>query len=150
MASTALDRSLCYWKGQVSSHSETVQKLSWGHQEPPGGVSSPLNRKTLGIRLSTVIWEPPCLHSDEIRQGPGSPPLLRRTGCVGYISQEKPTSSLTCSLHMDLMIWCPLSPPIKEKGVWWGERDKRHTIIFWLVLTLGQAGQLMSNEFSKP
>ena len=48
---------------------------------------------------------------------------------------------------MDLM---PIVPPIKEKGVWWGERDKRHAIIFWLVLTLGQAGQLISTEFSKP
>ena len=48
---------------------------------------------------------------------------------------------------MDLM---PIVPPIKEKGMWWGERDKRHAIFFWLVLTLGQAGQLISNEFSKP
>lgn len=122
MALTALERSLCYWKGQVSSHSETVQKLSWGHQEPPGGVSSPLNRKTLGIRLSTVIWEPPCVYSDEIRQGPGSPPLLRRTGCVGYINQEKPTSSLTCSLPMDLM---PIVPSHKGEGsVVGGERQE--------------------------
>lgn len=44
MALTAIG-SLCYWKGQVWSHSETVQKLSWGHQEPPGGMSSPLSRK---------------------------------------------------------------------------------------------------------
>lgn len=29
-------------------------------------------------------------------------------------------------------------------------RDKRQAIFFWLVLTLGQAGQLISNEFSKP
>lgn len=77
---------------------------------------------------------------------PGSPPLLRRTACVGYINQEN-QHPLACSLPMDLHAHCPSH---KGEGVWWGERDKRQAIFFWLVLTLGQAGQLISNEFSKP
>ena len=45
MALTALHRSFCYWKGQIWSHSETIQKLSWSHQGPPGGVSFPTEQE---------------------------------------------------------------------------------------------------------